>query len=91
MLESTEEGLDKVFSRIGRSEESLQAERFLTFVKRYGKVSYTKAYAHIHTYFPDFRNFEGMLAGCVKSGQIRVTYEGNTTMPEHSWLVYSGA
>jgi hypothetical protein len=91
MLESTEEGLDKVFSRIGRSEESLQAERFITFVKRYGKVSYTKAYAHIHTYFPDFRNFEGMLAGCVKSGQIRVVYEGNTTMPEHAQLVYSGA
>ena len=91
MLEATEPNLDKVFSRIGRTEESLQAERFIDFVRRYGKVPYMKAYQHIHSYFPDFRDFEGVLAGAIKSGQIRMHYEGNSTQPEHAFLVYTGA
>lgn len=91
MLESTEHDLDKVFSRIGRSEESLQAERFINFIKRFGRVSYTKAYAHIHNHFPDFRDFEGVLAGALKSGQVKLVYEGNSTLPEFAVLVYTGA
>ena len=91
MLEATEHDLDKVFSRIGRSEESLQAERFIQFIKRYGKVSYTKAYQHIHSYFPDFRDFEGVLAGAMRSGQIKMAFEGNGTTPEFAVLIYTGA
>lgn len=91
MLDETEKDLDKVFSRIGRSEESLQAERFVAFVRRYGKVSYTKAYAYVHTYFPDFQDFKGILEGAQRSGQIKMIYETNSTLPEHSTLVYVGA
>jgi hypothetical protein len=90
MLEATETDLDKVFSRIGRSEESLQAERFISFIKRYGKLPYIKAYQHIHSYFPDFRDFEGVLAGAIKSGQVRMAYEGNSTQPEAAVLIYTG-
>lgn len=91
MLEATEPNLDKVFSRIGRTEDSLQAERFIDFIRRYGKVRYVKAYQHIHSYFPDFRDFEGVLAGALKSGQISMHYEGNSTQVENTWLVYTGA
>jgi transcriptional regulator with XRE-family HTH domain len=86
-----EADLDKVFSRIGRSEESLQAERFIAFIKRHGKISYTKAYHHIHSYFPDFRDFEGILAGAIRSGLIRMRFEGNSTQPEAAVLEYIGA
>ena len=91
MLEATEHDLDKVFSRIGRSEESLQAERFITFIKRYGRLPYMKAYQHIHSHFPDFRNFEGVLAGAINSGQVKLVYEGNSTQPSAAVLVYVGA
>jgi hypothetical protein len=90
MLEATEPNLDKVFSRIGRTEDSLQAERFIDFIKRHGKVRYVKAYQHIHSYFPDFRDFEGVLAGALKSGQISMYYEGNSTQVENTWLQYTG-
>lgn len=73
MLLDVEADMHRVFSRIGRSEESLQAERFIEYVKRHGPVAYDKAYKMIHTYFPDFRDFEGVLAGALRSGQIIMT------------------
>ena len=90
MLSATEPDLDKVFSRIGRTEDSLQAERFVDFVRRYGAVPYAKAYQYIYSYFPDFRNFEGMLAGAMKSGQVALQYKLNSTRPEDAMLVYTG-
>jgi hypothetical protein len=91
MLTETEKHLDKVFSRIGRSEESLQVERFVHFMKAKKKVKYTDAYMHIHQYFPDFREWDGMIRGLIAAGQLRIVYEGNGTTPEHSWLLYTGA
>lgn len=72
MLEDIESDMGKVFSRMGRSEDSLQAERFIEFVKRKGSIRYDEAYRMIHTYFPDFRDFEGILAGALNSGQLKL-------------------
>lgn len=72
MLEDLELDMPKVFSRIGRSEESLQSERFIAFVTKKGKVPYMEAYKSIHAFFPDFRNFEGILQGAVSSGQLEL-------------------
>jgi len=78
MLEDIERDMNKVFSRIGRTEDSLQAERFIDYVQRKGVVSYSEAYRMIHVYFPDFRDFEGILDGAVRSGQVQMlsTVEG---------------
>lgn len=70
MLTGLEPDMVKVFSRIGRTEESLQTERFLEFVKKNGYVSYAKAYQHIHFAFPDFHNFESIVTGCIRAGYI---------------------
>jgi hypothetical protein len=72
MLLDIETDMPKVFSRIGRTEDSMQAERFIEFVKRKGTIPYHDAYKMIHIYFPDFRDFEGILAGAVSSGQLQV-------------------
>jgi hypothetical protein len=96
MLEEAEKDLDKVFSRIGRSEESLQAERFIEFIRRHGRISYVKAYQHIHSYFPDFRDFEGILAGAIRSGVVKMEFSGvprmghDGKMEQDAWLVYAG-
>jgi hypothetical protein len=70
MLEDLEADMHRVFSRIGRSEDSMQAERFIEFVRRKDMIPYGDAYRMIHAYFPDFRDFEGILAGAVRSGQL---------------------
>ena len=72
MLEDLEKDMHRVFSRIGRTEDSMQAERFIDFVRRKGSVPYHDAYKMIHIYFPDFRDFEGILSGAINSGQLRI-------------------
>ena len=72
MLLDIEQDMHKVFSRIGRTDDSLQAERFIDYVKRKGTVSYAEAYKMIHVYFPDFRDFEGILDGALRSGQVQM-------------------
>ena len=50
----------------------MQAERFIEFVRRKGSIPYAEAYKMIHIYFPDFRDFEGILSGAINSGQLRI-------------------
>ena len=56
----------------------MQAERFIDYIERQGVVGYHEAYKMIHIYFPDFRDFEGILEGAVRSGQVTLlnTAEG---------------
>ena len=72
MLDDLEPDMQKVFSNIGRTDDSMQAERFIDYVRKKGTVPYEEAYKMIHVYFPDFRDFEGILSGAVRSGQITI-------------------
>lgn len=73
MLVDIEADMGKVFSRIGRSEDSMKTEQFIAFIARKGEIPYEVAYRSIHAYFPDHRNFEGILAGAIQSGQLTMT------------------
>lgn len=75
LLNTTEKGFSKVFAKIGRTEESLHAERLLEFIRRRGTCSYMEAYRHVHLSFPNFRDFEGVLQGLVRSGGIKLSGE----------------
>lgn len=77
MLSETEEGYPKVFSRIGRSEDSLQMEKFLNIVKLKSPLPYTEAYRYVQAYFPNFKDFEGVLMGAIKAGYIATIQSGN--------------
>lgn len=90
LLASIEHDIQKVFSRIGKSEEALQAERFIGYVRKMHKVSYMQAYQYIHSYFPDFRDFEGVVRGAIASGQIMMKFETNSTDPTSAMLLYTG-
>lgn len=72
MLGSVEKSLDKVFAQIGKGVESQQAEKFIALVSKQGKVPYEGAYKLVHAYFPDFRDFEGVLNGAMRSGQLKL-------------------
>ena len=70
MVTDLELDMAKVFSRIGRTETSVQAERFIKFVHKHGYVSFTQAYAYVHSAFPDIRNFEAIVGGAIRAGFI---------------------
>jgi len=68
-----EKDMPKVFARIGRTEQSNQSERFIQFVQRRERVRYTEAYRYVHSAFPNFREFEQIVSGAVRSGQLMLT------------------
>ena len=70
MLLDIETDMPRVFAHIGRTEDSLQAARFIDFINKKGNIAYDEAYRMIHAHFPDFRDFEGIVAGAVRSGQV---------------------
>jgi hypothetical protein len=75
MLLEVEEDMHKVFSRIGRSEESLKSEQILAFISKSERVPFEEVYRYIHAYFPKAQDFEQVLAGLVKSGQVEMKME----------------
>jgi hypothetical protein len=87
MITDLEKDMPSVFARIGRTEESIQAERFIKFVQTKGEVPYHAAYACIYMHFPKARNFEDMLNGAIRSGQleldpVRLTIRAKLQVPE---------
>lgn len=75
MVTELESDMPLVFGKIGRTEVSVQADRFLGYVRKRGKVTYEEAYRFIHAYFPSNREFEDMLGGCLKAGYLRMAQE----------------
>ena len=74
MLLDIEPDIEKIFQGVGRSEDSLHAERFIEYVRRKGAVPYEEAYRQVHIYFPDVKVFESVLAGCIRAGYLRLEH-----------------
>lgn len=72
MITDLEGDMQFVFSKIGKSDSALYTERLIWFVHQRGKVPYLEAYRHVHSYFPSMRDFEDILAGCVRAGFLRL-------------------
>ena len=72
MISDLELDMPKVFSRIGRTEESVQADRFIEFVYKHGPVTYGAAYSFIHSAFPFVRDFEDIVKGAIAAERIRM-------------------
>lgn len=73
MITDLEPDMQFVFSKIGRSDASLHAERLVNFIQAKGEVSFQEAYRHVHSHFSSMRDFEDVLLGLVKAGFIRLT------------------
>jgi hypothetical protein len=71
-ISDLEPDMPKVFARIGRTEDSVQADRFIDFVNRNSPVSYATAYSFIHAAFPFIKDFEGIVLGAVRAGKIKM-------------------
>lgn len=78
MISDLEPDMPKVFAKIGRTVESVQAERFIQFIQKQGSVPYPEAYAFIHSHFPNLQDFEGVLKGAVSAGYVELVPSGGT-------------
>ncbi len=73
MISDLEKDMPKVFAKIGRTEESVQAERFIAFIHQQDReISFEEAYHYVHLHFPNMRDFEGIFSGAIQSGQITI-------------------
>lgn len=72
MISDLEADMPKVFAKIGRTEESVQAERFIKYVQGKGDVPYDEAYRYIHTHFPGVKDFEDILNGAIRAGFLQM-------------------
>lgn len=72
MTTDLEKDMGNVFSKIGKSQTSVQVDRILDYIKQRKEVSYREVYGYIHTYFPSARDFEDVMAGCIKSGKVKL-------------------
>lgn len=72
MITELEADMPKVFSRIGKTEAGVQAERFINLIRAKGAVPYSEAYRLVHSHFPDMRSFEGVLKGAINAGFLEL-------------------
>ena len=70
MVSDLEKDMAQVFAKIGRTEESIQAERFIKFIQAKGSVPYETAYQYIHSHFPNSKDFENIVSGAIRAGYI---------------------
>jgi hypothetical protein len=85
MITDLEPDMQFVFSKIGRSDTSLYAERIINFVQSRGAVPYQEVYRFVHTQFPSIRDFEDIFAGCLRAGFLihidGMVRPGNAQLP----------
>lgn len=75
MISDLEPDMKMVFSKIGRTDVTMYAERLVWFIKTKGKVHYQEAYKYVHTYFPSMRDYEDVLAGIIRAGYVKILTE----------------
>ena len=76
MLLSVEQDYEKVFSKVGKSAQAVEATKFIEYVRRRGSCPYEDAYRMIHASFPDGRDFEGIVSGAIRAGLIQLISNG---------------
>lgn len=78
MVTDLEPDMRFVFSRIGQTNDALYAERLIAFVHQQGEVPFRDAFRYVHKYFPHMRDFEDIVAGCIRAGYIKHEVRGTT-------------
>lgn len=72
MVTDLEQDMPLVFAKIGKGESAAIADRFVQLVKRRGGVPYEEAIKWFYAYFPNNSDLEGMLAGMMRSGIVKM-------------------
>jgi hypothetical protein len=71
-LTELESDLPKVFDRVGKSQDSVQSDRLLELINNRGEISFTEAYANMHSAIPHIEEFEDLMRSLERAGLIRL-------------------
>jgi hypothetical protein len=80
MVTDLEPDMAMVFSKIGKTDDSFYADRMINFVRRQGEVPYTEVFRFVYSQFPSLRDFEGVFAGAVNAGFLRLVQRGGVAI-----------
>lgn len=72
MVSDLEPDMAQIFAKIGRSDESVNTERLLNYIRSNGEVEWDVAFRHVHKYFPNIRDYESIFAGLLKAKLIEM-------------------
>lgn len=86
MVTDLEPDMQFVFSKIGKSEDAVYAERLIWYVTKRGGCLYSEAYRFVHAHFPKMQDFEAVITGAVRSGYLVIKAKGAEV-----WLVPGAA
>jgi hypothetical protein len=67
MLNDLEPDMVKVFAKIGLSEDAVNTERLLNYIRKHSPVAWDAAFRHVHVNFPKLRDFQGIMEGLIQS------------------------
>jgi hypothetical protein len=85
MVTDLEPDMQFVFSKIGKSEDAVYAERLIWYVVKRGGCPYQEAYRFVHAHFPKMQDFDAIMTGSIRSGYLVLKAKGSDT-----WL-YPGS
>jgi hypothetical protein len=75
MVTDLEAEMTQVFSKIGKADDSVHADRIVNHVKKHGKLEYKEVFQFIHSQLPTLRAFDDVLSGLVKAGLLTINQE----------------
>lgn len=87
MVSELEPDLPKIFAQVGKSQSSIQADRFAGYVKRRELVSYEEAFRYMRSYFPNFNEMDNVVRGFIEAGVVGLKKAGQ---PEKFYLEWKG-
>ena len=76
MVTDLEPDMQFVFSKIGKSEDAVYAERLIWYVVKRQGCPYSEAYRFVHAHFPKMQDFEAVITGAVRSGYLKLIQKG---------------
>lgn len=82
MVTDLEPDMQYVFSKIGKSEEAVYAERLIWYVQKRDGCPYQEAYRFVHSHFPKINDFEAVITGAIRSGYLVLKQKG-----QEMWLL----
>lgn len=80
MVTDLEPDMQYVFSKIGKSEDAVYAERLIWYVAKRGECPYNEAYRFVHSHFPKMQDFEAVMTGAIRSGYLILKQNGSEMM-----------
>jgi hypothetical protein len=79
MVSDLEPDMQFVFSKIGKSDEAVYAERLIWYVTKREGCPYSEAYRFVHAHFPKIQDFEAIVNGAIRTNQLKLAVKPGTS------------